>query len=901
MTRQLLLAVYGAVKDDGAVDRVRKLDDKALAAQAARVFGTSGINKRHRDVTTPVLRSAWLPGVAAQELIDFARLVQLELTGKARAQKLRTKRDALAFLAARRATDTFKINLSKFFARLNKVQRTVTGRAPAAPAVAGPVGPRKLAGQGQPDPRTPYPHQEQAWANLDALTEEEQGRRAGLLVLPTGAGKTYTMVHWLLRRLARDPDVRVLWVADQQELVEQAGRVFEELGPTMPKGTTREIRVLHGAADSVSHLGSDALDIACVTRQSLVGAQFDQGAQKRVATYLQRPTVVVIDEAHHAVAPQYHRLLDFMQEHASRTVLVGLTATPWPAGTGQVKRLLERFPTRVAAVEVRDLVRSGVLATPVIHTINTDIFVPITTKEAARIVNQDIPGDVLRKLDQEPRTRTLVRTWVARREEWGKTLVFAPTIENANKLGDAFRDAGATTWVVHSRADEPRREAIAAFRKFDAPSVLVSVGMLREGVDLPDARTAFLARPTTSRILMRQMIGRVLRGPSAGGDAHAHVVDFRDRWGADIDILAPADLPDLHVEPENPTEPEYRLPPILDEVTQEAIGEDILRRIEAAYEELWRVALPHPGALLTTRLVGFYELGEVNVPVLDHCQAAWDQLVHRALGHIKGHGSYSMVFDDCPVPRPAERDVKAVVSFCEAYETEPPLVKVSASFSIRAVARDLVDQPAMTEAQKHAWLQQKWASSLARAAFPSYQHFVEEVTRAAFQLMNGATGTEPETWPVTPSQRDGRPVLSERERDLTHMFSATVAEGRTLLGSDSEYRHLLGAGALPRYEWTRTRPRGLWAYWAPRIAGRNKGTPIIRVNRILKATQELVPDRLIQALLWHELCHHLLPGRGHDAEFRRLEALWPDLMEQGARLDRLHEEFDLMANPRKRT
>ena len=59
------------------------------------------------------------------------------------------------------------------------------------------------------------------------------------------------------------------------------------------------------------------------------------------------------------------------------------------------------------------------------------------------------------------------------------------------------------------------------------PAVLVSVNMLNEGVNLPDARTAFLARPTTSHILMQQMIGRVLRRPKANGDADAHLVDFR--------------------------------------------------------------------------------------------------------------------------------------------------------------------------------------------------------------------------------------------------------------------------------------------------------------------------------------------------------------------------------------
>lgn len=251
VTRELLSAAYAAVKDDADIERLKRLEGDRLVRQAEKVFGVAGIAKSHWDVATPVLRRCWLPLLPAQDLVEFARMIQLDLMGAARRERLVTKSDALAFLEKRRANLTFKVNLMKAFARLNKVERTVEVRTTPPQPPTGPSGPTLLAGRGERDPRTPYEHQELAWHKLDQLAART-ARRAGLLVLPTGAGKTYTMVVWLLRLLSKDPELRVLWIADQQELVEQAARVFLELGPTLPVGTSKQIRILHGAAESVA-------------------------------------------------------------------------------------------------------------------------------------------------------------------------------------------------------------------------------------------------------------------------------------------------------------------------------------------------------------------------------------------------------------------------------------------------------------------------------------------------------------------------------------------------------------------------------------------------------------------------------------------------------------------------
>ncbi len=110
---------------------------------------------------------------------------------------------------------------------------------------------------------------------------------------------------------------------------------------------------------------------------------------------------------------------------------------------------------------------------------------------------------------------------------------------------------------------------------------------------------------------------------------------------------------------------------------------------------------------------------------------------------------------------------------------------------------------------------------------------------------------------------------------------------------DPAYLLLLENENLPRVAWIRLPVGPPWDYWTPKMSGSRRGTSEIRVNLRLQAPKTQISDALLEYLIWHELCHHLLPGRGHDAEFRRLESLWPDFMELDNELDRLHERFQI--------
>jgi superfamily II DNA or RNA helicase len=699
-------------------------------------------------------------------------------------------------------------------------------------------------------------------------------------VLPTGTGKTYTTVHWLLERMAARPELRVLWLADRQELVDQTVRTFAELARTMPTDFSRQLRAVHGNANPASSIADPALDVAVVTRQSTL-ASFEGMGGKQIAELLTRPTVVVVDEAHHAVAPTYDRLLSEISQ-AQDVMLVGLTATPWPSGYGAIKKLRERFKVSLGEVGIGELIAQDVLARPVFHAVETDVSIALDPAELQQAIGRDLPSSVLRKLNQRERNSVIFEAWWNDRLRWGKTLLFAVDIDHADALFDLFAEHGAPVDVLHSEIGEPTSEVLARFRAAQGPTVLVSVGMLTEGVDVPDARTAFLARPTSSRILMRQMIGRVLRGPTAGGDAIAHLVDVHDRWADDLEVLSPVEIPGIPWLPR--PDRDFRLPTVVDEMTGEPIPEDLLLRIQRQLDERMK-GRPITVALTSSKLAGFYQLDLVSVPAFEHSAETWRELIDATLTGAVLDVRYPIeLFADLHIPRPTQYDVRLIVEYVESQRAEPPFREVRTSLSVRAVAVGLIAAGAMTQSDRSEWLKHQYEATLAMIAFPSYRHLREAVDREVLALTEARRPFDPEDF--APGRADHATKLGKQaHRDLTPLLQNAAARGRQLLAEEEEYKDTLNQAELPAVEWSRKPRKGSWAYWTPRIRGRSKGRTYINVNCVLRAPASQVPDELLEFLLWHELCHDLTPNQGHDAEFRRLEAIWPDAQRYDHALD----------------
>lgn len=234
--------------------------------------------------------------------------------------------------------------------------------------------------------------------------------------------------------------------------------------------------------------------------------------------------VVMIDEFHFG---EQALMCDAVLERYRETAyFVGYTGTP---------RAWSEF-TRVANFGFRYLVEREFLARPVVHP-------PVRTGVEWQPRTSSARGDVvpssLRELGESAaRNELIVSTYVKNARAFRKTLVFAVDLEHATTLDRMLRSEGVRSGVIHYKQDYATRVATQAAFARSKLDVLVNVQMMTTGVDVPDIRTIFLARPTCSDVLFSQMIGRGSR--LADDKKEFTIVDFVDNVQAHgLDLIRP--------------------------------------------------------------------------------------------------------------------------------------------------------------------------------------------------------------------------------------------------------------------------------------------------------------------------------------------------------------------------
>ncbi|MDZ7994691.1 MAG: DEAD/DEAH box helicase family protein [Nostoc sp. EfeVER01] len=408
------------------------------------------------------------------------------------------------------------------------------------------------------NPRELYAHQNEA---IKALDQKNKSPFEGLLVLPTGGGKTLIAINWLLRNFI-DKRKKVLWIAHRHELLDQA---FETLkfsaDPSLLNNVEKfRYRVISGHPKHdrpVNIQPSD--DIIIASKDSL-----NSGLNHLLDNWVKHSDAVllVVDEAHHATAKTYRKLIDDIKQNfkdrgkADSFRMLGLTATPFRTDKGEQGLLKKVFPDDIIFSEhLRTLITRGILAEPIFENLETelDFYRELTDKDIKAIENFDkLPKKIAEKIAMSNiRNKGIVDHYVDHQEKYKPLLVFAVDIQHAIALNSLFQKRGINSDFVASKISDANTgatvsvkensEKIKRFRKGEL-EVLINVEMLTEGTDLPNVQTVFLTRPTTSTILMTQMIGRALRGKKAGGTEKAYVVSFIDNWEDKINWVNPEKL-----------------------------------------------------------------------------------------------------------------------------------------------------------------------------------------------------------------------------------------------------------------------------------------------------------------------------------------------------------------------
>lgn len=857
--------------------RLAKMSDDRLPTTARVNLGQPPHAKFTAELVDVAL-SVWLPIAPKIVVEELATLVQSGLGPAQRKQRLATKAERVAFLRERNLTTKFRDLVRKRFIAAHKVH-VPTPKGPTRRQSA--LRPVHLLGEGAAAPHRLHRHQQESHAGLDQLLRQRKVTRAGVVVLPTGSGKTETAVTWLLEQMERDPTLRVLWVTTQQELLQQAASRFETWARCRPPGFERLGRVMHSNGYPVSQLANADLDVAFVTIQSLAGDL----AKKRhsyLDQFLQRPTIVLVDEAHHCGAPTYTALFERLRDKKVKAV-VGLTATPYPTSVLARQRFRDHFPTTIHMATAEELIAGRILARPVLHTVATAFQIEMTDVELRQADTNDLPASVLKRLDAEARNELVVDEYVANAVTWGKTLVYATNIANADHLHALLLQEKVNARVLHSAIVEDRNEVIDWFRRATGQAVLVSVGMLTEGIDLPDARTAFLSRPTASRVLLQQMIGRVLRGPLARGDAEANIVYFADLWRNFSDVLEPPEVLGRIVVPRSlkgtdpGTEIDHRGILFVDEAPELDPGAliDIRRQFDRAQ------TLP----ILPSRLVGYYRLPDRTVAVFEHQLDPLDDLLNWATeGSLQGTPFLSF-FEDSPAPHPSPRSLRDLVEYVRVNGERPEFVSVDHAVGPTVAAERVLAAGAINDDERAAIIRATYRSTLASLAYPTMMHFEQAVEQELRSRRERRLVAER---PLAPPTLPGLKKLPRFDRDLAPPTKDAVAACLRLLPAE-----LSENLELPTVSWGNRASATNFAHWTIKLSGKARGRQSIRVNRVLRTTPKAVPDEVLAYLIYHELLHHLLPWQGHDAEFREYEARWPHATELDSFFDTLHERWDL--------
>lgn len=587
------------------------------------------------------------------------------------------------------------------------------------------------------NPRQLYEHQEEAIRKLDAM--DKRGSFRTLLVLPTGGGKTLTAAYWLLRN-AVDQNKKILWLAHRHLLLEQAAEAFARNAytDTMVNRTVFNYRIISGMHDKPVHIQkTDRILIA--SKDSMIRSL------DKLKNWLNGEEIyLVIDEAHHAVAKSYKKIIQYVADHTKSMKLLGLTATPFRTSEDEQGALKQVFTDDIVyKTDLDTLIKKGILATPTFIDCNTNIqFTEHLGVQALKsIENLDtLPENIVNDIaGSKERNRIIVDEYINNYEKYGPTIVFALNKNHAITLNALFNERGKKygiksefiisevqdmiTGITISNADNERK--IEAYRNGEI-QVLINVNILTEGTDLPKTHTVFLTRPTVSTTLMTQMVGRALRGLKAGGTKEAYIVSFVDDWNDKI----------AWVNPETLTEAEYHEKETLAETQKQQIRLIAISKIE----EFARMAdaAVDTSALDSTPAIELIPLGmymlstlECNHQILvyNSTQNAYQSLIRDLPNLMEHYGiegetipeetlddmtehCFQSYFDENMIPSCNRNDIEHLLKFYAQKAVAPLFVTIDEmerkKLDVSEIAKKIYDED-MRRSEKNAYIQSLWA------------------------------------------------------------------------------------------------------------------------------------------------------------------------------------------------
>lgn len=338
-------------------------------------------------------------------------------------------------------------------------------------------------------PPVPNEIQQEALQALDF--HRKQGVAKGVVVMPTGTGKTYLSALDSHRFGAR-----TLFVVHRLDILSQSVDAYRDIyGPEAIMG------ILTGI-EKRDHLNGD-----------VVFASKDTLRQSEILTSYTPDHFgyVVIDEVHHGETPSYKAIF----EHFEPEFMLGMTATPDRADRKDIFELFDYH--KIYETDLNDAIERRLLVPYTYYGLTDNI-----DYSQIKYENKKYRVDDLEKLLIIPERNEAILREYLEKGDGDKAVGFCVSILHAQRMAEFFMQYGVSAVAIYS--EHPDREQLVEGFRHDKYQVAFTVNLFNEGVDIPNLRVLLFLRPTESKTVFLQQLGRGLR--LTAGKQRVKVLDF---------------------------------------------------------------------------------------------------------------------------------------------------------------------------------------------------------------------------------------------------------------------------------------------------------------------------------------------------------------------------------------
>ena len=350
----------------------------------------------------------------------------------------------------------------------------------------------------------------------EAIEEAEITTNRFIISMPTGAGKTKTamqiVTNFLNNAKIKNEERQVLWIADKEELCDQAVDAFEEIWPHIGKFPIK-LYEFYGNSKSEKF---EKNSIIISTYGKLRGI-----SEKKIIN----PDLIICDEAHNAIAPTYKETIENISEYKTR--VIGLTATPVRSDDLETEELIKFFyGHEPISIDFEDeenaieyLQKREYLSRYNAHTIDSEVKFSVS-RDLLKLIekDRDLPKKFLQEIaSNETRNLVIAKLLHKLGKDGIKVLYFAPTKEQSKLMCALMISFGFNAAHVDGNTPTDYRKGVVKKFREGETNILCNFGIFTTGFDDPKIDAVVIGRPTTSLVLHTQMIGRGMRGPKMGG------------------------------------------------------------------------------------------------------------------------------------------------------------------------------------------------------------------------------------------------------------------------------------------------------------------------------------------------------------------------------------------------